>query len=70
MKNVSLLRSVEDHKNLKKYLDNGSVKKLTIFGMNPDSYEMLSTLRTEYPEIELSVVSTDKNSWTKSLYGP
>lgn len=70
MKNISLMRNVEDHKHLRKYLESGEVKHMTIFGMNPDSYEMLSTIRTEYPEIQVTVVSPDKKSWTKSYFGP
>lgn len=67
--NVSFMRSVEDHKRLREYLETGKAKKITIFGMNPDSYEMLSTIRTEYPEVEISVVSPDKQSWTKTYLG-
>ena len=67
--NISFMRSVDDHKRLREYLESGKAKKITIFGMNPDSYEMLSTIRTEYPEIEVSVVNPDKQSWTKTYFG-
>lgn len=63
------MRTVEDHKRLREHLESGKAKKITIFGMNPDSYEMLSTIRTEYPEVEISVVSPDKQSWTKTYLG-
>lgn len=63
------MRNVEDHKYLRKYLESGKVKNLTVFGMNPDSYQMVSVLRSEYPEINITVVSPDKKSWTKNYFG-
>lgn len=67
--NISFIRTVDEHKRFREFLESGKAKKITIFGMNPDSYEMVSTLRREYPELELSVVSSDKQSWTKTSYG-
>jgi len=56
--NVSFLRNIEDHKNIRANLDH--IKNVTIIGANTIGLETAATIRTEYPHINVHVIDENE----------
>lgn len=68
-KNVLQLQSMNDHRQLKNYLENGKVKQLTVHGLNMESLEVVSTIRREYPKVKVTVVDDNPENILIERYG-
>ena len=62
-----MLRNIQDHENLKKNLEH--MKALTILGCSMKSLEVASTIRREYPQIDLYVIDENDESALESQFG-
>jgi hypothetical protein len=66
--NVSMLETRFDHENLKAALDS-KIKNLTVFGLNMESLETISTIRREYPKVNITVIDDNIESYIQVKYG-
>jgi apoptosis-inducing factor 3 len=68
-KNVLQFQSMNDHKQLRNYLEKGKVKHLTVHGLNMESLEVVSTIRREYPKVNVTVVDDNPENILLERYG-
>ena len=68
-KNVLQFQSMNDHRQLKTYLESSKVKHLTIHGLNMESLEVVSTIRREYPKVRITVVDDNPENILIERYG-
>ena len=58
----------KDHESVKIALENG-IKNLTVFGLNMESLEFVSTVRREYPKVKITLIDDNKEPIIKEKYG-
>lgn len=65
--NVTFLYNIEQHKTVKKYLENA--KTITVMGNNMRAMECVSTIRREYPNINIYVIDENEDPVIKTEFG-
>lgn len=58
-KNVMTLNNIRDHKKMRHYLENGA-GKVVLLGINLESLELASTIRLDYPKVEVKIIDPNQ----------